>query len=269
MPKISVVMPVYNTEKYVWEAIESILNQSFEDFEFIIIDDWSIDKSWEIIQKYAKKDNRIKAYQNEKNLWVVKTREKLHNKAKWKYIAIIDADDVALENRLELQFDFMQKYSDVAVLWWHTKLIDTNGKEFGIRKYETTKTWIKKNIFKKSPIAQPAVIIRKNVFEEVWGYNNNFERCQDYELRTRIFDKWYKILNLDKYLIKYRVFADQGKSKHLKLSMKNTIKIQSRYIFQKKYFSVTNIIYWFAECILFILPSCFVLWLFKKIEYKK
>ena len=109
-------MPVYNTEKYVAEAIESILNQSFSDFEFIIIDDCSSDNSWELIQKYAKKDKRIRAYKNERNRGISYTRNKLIDLSKTNYIVSQDSDDISLKNRLELSYNFLRKNKDYAVI---------------------------------------------------------------------------------------------------------------------------------------------------------
>lgn len=127
-PKISVIMPVYNTKKYLSEAIESILSQTFTDFEFIIIDDCSTDWSYEILQEYEKKDNRIKLFRNEENMWVVKTRNKLLKNISQnsKYIAILDADDISEKNRLELCFDFLEKNPDFWVVSWNNFIINEN-----------------------------------------------------------------------------------------------------------------------------------------------
>jgi hypothetical protein len=148
-------------------------------------------------------------------------------------------------------------------------IIDKNTKITWKREYPNTHKEVKKNILKKSPLAQPSVMIRKESLDKVWNYNENFERCQDYELWTRFFDKWYKIGNIQENLLKYRVFDWQGKSTHLKLTLKNTIKIQKQYIFQKKYFNFWNFIYWMAENTLLLLPNKFIINLFKYMTYIK
>ena len=99
-------MPAYNAEKYISEAIKSILNQTFKDFEFIIIDDGSIDRTWKIIQKYAKKDDRVIALKNEKNLGIAVNRNKLVSMARGKYIIWQDSDDISLPYRIEKQYNF-------------------------------------------------------------------------------------------------------------------------------------------------------------------
>lgn len=112
-PAISVLMPVYNSEKYLNEAIESILNQTFVDFEFIIINDASNDNSENIIESYQ--DSRIKYFKNEKNLGVAKTLNKGLKLAQGKYIARMDSDDISLPERLYKQFKFMEVYNDIDV----------------------------------------------------------------------------------------------------------------------------------------------------------
>ena len=101
MPAISIVMPVYNTEKYVDKAIESILNQSFTDYEFIIIDNGSQDSSGEIINKYARRDNRIRVIHNEKNVYISEARNAAISEAVGEYLYLIDSDDTAELDMLE------------------------------------------------------------------------------------------------------------------------------------------------------------------------
>ncbi|MFK7779968.1 MAG: glycosyltransferase [Candidatus Gracilibacteria bacterium] len=269
--KISVIMPVYNTEKYIGEAIKSILNQGFNDFEFIIIDDCSTDNSYKICKDYSEKDDRIKLYKNEKNIGVVKTRNKLLEKVsdKSNYIAIIDADDIARNDRLEKEYNFLENNEDYSIVGSFLNIIDETGKIIGHRKYPKNNKSVGKIICKKSPLAQPSVMIRKTSLEKVGNYNEDFERCQDYELWFRFFNAGFKIGNIEEELLNYRVFFEQGKSKHLKLTLNNTIKIQSKYIFKKKYFSISNIVYFYLEKLLLFLPNNLILWLFKILEYRK
>ncbi len=264
--KVSVVMPVYNTEKFVWEAIQSILDQTFIDFEFIIIDDGSSDNSREIIQKYAKKDKRIKALQNPWNKWISFTRNRLHWLVNCEFIAVMDSDDISFLDRLELQYNFLKKHNDYWAIGGHTEIIDEESNRIWFRKYSNN---IEKIIFKKSPLAQPSVMFKKSVFEKVWWYDPGLNYGEDYDLWLKIYDNWYKLKNLDKPMLKLRIREWQTKSSRLKATIKNTLSLQKKYIFQKKYFSISNLLYWLAECILYILPSCFVLRLFKKIEYWK
>ena len=265
-------MPVYNNEKYIIEAIESILNQTHKNFEFIIIDDCSTDDSWKVIQRYTKKDKRIKAVKNEKNLKIVKTRNrgfKLSNKNS-KYFAIFDSDDISMSNRLEEEVRFLEKNKDFGIVGSHTLIINENSKIIGRREYPTNPNKIKKEILLRSPFAQPSVMIKRSVIETVGGYKSDkkFDRPRDYDLWVRIFDE-FKIINLDAYLIKYRISPTQGKMTHLKETIKSTIQIQKKWLFKKKYFSIKALINLIAEHVLLILPNGFILWLFKKMNYQK
>ena len=107
MPKVSVVMPAYNAEKYIREAIDSVLAQTFTDFEFIILDDGSTDATAAIIQSYE--DDRIRFCPNERNMGVAATLNRALKLAQGEYIARMDADDVSYKNRLEMQLDFIKK----------------------------------------------------------------------------------------------------------------------------------------------------------------
>ncbi|MBA2850515.1 glycosyltransferase involved in cell wall biosynthesis [Methanococcus maripaludis] len=269
-PLVSVIMPNYNNEKYLPEAIESILNQTYENFEFIIIDDCSTDDSWNIIQNYVKKDNRIKAFKNEKNLKIVKTRNKgfeLMSKNS-KYIAIFDSDDVSMPKRLEKQVNFLEKNLKFGLIGGHTYIINESSKIIASRKYETDFKKIIKNMIKKSPVAQPSVMIRKSVLDDVDHYDEKYDVCEDYDLWFKIANN-YKIGNLDEFLLKYRITETQSKSTKLKKTLRHTLKIQKKWLFNKKFFSVFGVIYYGLEHLMYFLPSKVVLKLFKVLNYEK
>ena len=125
-PLITVFTPNYNREKVIHETIESILNQTYSNFEYIIIDDGSTDNSWDLIQKYANQDERIRAYRNKRNLKIVKTRNKGFklSSPNAKYFAIIDSDDVALSKRLEVQVRFLETHPEYGLVGSNKYLID-------------------------------------------------------------------------------------------------------------------------------------------------
>ncbi|MBM7409116.1 glycosyltransferase family 2 protein [Methanococcus maripaludis] len=269
-PTVSVIMPNYNNEKYLPEAIESILNQTYENFEFIIIDDCSTDNSWKIIQKYAEKDNRIKAFRNEKNLKIVKTRNKGFKlmSSNSKYIAIFDSDDISMPERLEKQVAFLEKNPDYGLVGSHTLIIDENSEIIGYRKYETDFKKIIKNMLKKNQFAQPSVMIRKSAIYNVGFYDDEFEVCEDYDLWFK-FAKNYKIINIDEFLLKYRISNTQSKSTKLKKTLIYTLKVQKKWLFDKKFFNIFGLIYYGLEHLMYFLPSKVVLKLFKVLNYEK
>ena len=132
LPLISVIMPCYNREKYIVEAIESILNQTYTNFEFIIIDDCSTDNTFEIVKEYAKKDNRILALKKDKNYCYVHSLNKGIEIAKGKYIARMDDDDISLPERFEKQVEFLEKNEDIIALGTFIEIFSDDMKKYNL-----------------------------------------------------------------------------------------------------------------------------------------
>lgn len=260
---ISVIMPVYNTEKYVWEAIESILNQNFKDFEFIIVDDCSTDNSYEICKKYSEKDNRIKLHRNKKNMWISFTRNKLIELTNSNYIASQDSDDVSFKNRLELSYNFLKENKNYAVVSWNNIIINEQWNEIWYRKYSDNIKWV---IFKKSPVSNPASMFRKDAFVKAWWYDNSVNYwLEDYDLWLRIYLAWYNIKIINKSFLKYRIREGQCKS-NIKKVLEKTIEIQGKYYNEMK---LWDKIYNLLEKILLLFPEKIIFKLFNLLEYKK
>ena len=266
-PIVSVIMPVYNTKQWVWEAIESILNQTFKDFEFIIVDDCSRDWSYEICEEYAKKDKRIRLYKNNHNKGISYTRNKLIRLALSDFIATQDSDDISLKDRLELEYFFLINNSNYSVVWWNCEIIDEKWKRIWLRRYSDN---ISNTILKKSPIANPTSMYRKSHFYEVWWYTNNrkLDGTEDYDLWLNFYLHWYWIKNLQKILLEYRIREWQTKS-NIKKILKNTIYLQKKYIKLGVKSSISDKLYILCEHILLLLPNRFINYLFKKITYKE
>ena len=257
-------MPVYNTEKFVWEAIESILNQTFQDFEFIIIDDCSTDNSWNIVQEYSKKDGRIVIGKNEENMGISYTRNKLIALATTNYIASQDSDDISLKNRLELCVKHLEQCSWCAVVSWNNIIINEDGITIWYRQYNDD---ITKVILKKSPISQPSSLFRKNVFDVI-GWYGDWNYWEDYDLWLKMYAKWYQIKNLNISLLKLRIRKGQTKSDKLKQTIKNTIKIQGKAIQEYRIQpSLSDLVYILLEHTLLLLPASLIIKIFQKITY--
>jgi glycosyltransferase involved in cell wall biosynthesis len=269
-PLVSVCMPVHNAERYLREAIESILAQTHTNFEFVIVDDCSTDSSWEIIVEYAAQDDRIVADRNETNLDVVKTRNKIFSlcPAKTEYYAIFDSDDVSDPTRLEKEVAFLEKNPGIGFVGANTEIIDENGKTLGVRRYPETHSAIERYAIEASPFAQPAIMIRRSVLEHVGHYNEEYRRCQDYELWMRMLQVT-KGHNLQETLLRYRVSSTQGKSKHLRLTLRNTLRIQRKYLFTKKYFSLRALWSHLKYLVALLMPKKVVLWYYNKRVYNQ
>lgn len=203
-PKVSVIMSVYNCEKYIRQAIESILNQSFRDFEFIIVDDCSTDKSLEIIRKYQDKDNRIKIILNSENIGLTKSLNKAIKQTQGDYVARMDCDDISLLERLEKQIRFMENNPKIVLCGTLGWIINNNGDIVKEKNIATDYKTIKKKLLFNNQFIHSSLFIRKDVLRKEGLYDEDFNKSQDYELVLRLASK-YPVVNLSDYLIKWRV----------------------------------------------------------------
>ncbi len=205
MSKVSVVMSVYNDSAHLKEALESVLNQTFFDFEFLITDDGSTDESSKILDEYAAKDARVKVL-HQTNIGLTKTLNSSIKKASGIYIARMDSDDVSLPNRLVEEVKFLDSHSEVAAVSCFAKVIDAEGKEIGEHRPGVAHEEIKKLIFFSGQLCHPAVMFRKDAFLALGGYDENFRYAQDLELWFKFIAK-YKVANIPEFLFLWRKTA--------------------------------------------------------------
>jgi len=219
MLKISVIMPFYNCEKYLDDSIQSILNQTFTDFEFIIINDASNDNSDYIVKKYLN-DKRIIYIKNEKNVWIVENLNKWIHLAKWEYIARMDWDDISMLDRFEKQINFLEENRNVSIVWWFVKIIDENNNLIWEIKKPINETDIRNNLFLFLTIIHWTSLIRKDTYNKVWFYREKYLYTEDNDWTYRCIYSWLKWANIPYFLYKYR--------KHLNSSSKNSKIIAKR-----------------------------------------
>jgi glycosyltransferase involved in cell wall biosynthesis len=259
---VSVLMPNYNSEKYVGEAIESVLNQTYTNFEFIICDDCSTDGSWKIIQKYAKKDKRIKILRNEKNLGRPKTFNRLLNNISEnsKYFTFIGSDDSIKNNLIEKKVIYLEKNKNISGIGSSIDYVDEKLKFIKKRIYPKYNEEIRKIFLIFSPFSQGGMLLKSELKKE--KFNEKFKVCIDYEMWCRLITKGYVFGNLDESYYLHRQHKDQAKQKNLKLTILNTIKIKSKYLFKWKYFSFKALFRFCLEACLLIVPKRIILWMF-------
>ncbi len=204
MPEISVVMPVYNAERYVSKAVESILSQSFSDFEFIIINDGSVDSSLDILACYAKQDNRIKLVSRE-NRGLVKTLNEGIELAKAPLIARMDADDISLPGRFLLQKQYMSTHPDVLCVGGRVKVIDGKGRFLINTEPKIGYDAIERSALQGvSPITHPSAMLRKEALEKVGGYHEDDYPAEDLGLWLNLCSIG-KIENIPDIILEYRI----------------------------------------------------------------
>lgn len=233
-PSITVLLPVYNAEAFVGEAIESILLQTFTDFELLIINDGSTDGSKKIIESF--KDQRIRFVDNEKNIKLIATLNKGIDLAKGKYIARMDADDISLPNRLEMQFRFMENHPDVGICGTG---FETFGKEQKVVKYPERDEDIRTMMLYQIPLCHATAILRRKVFINAnLFFNSKFLHAEDYELWTRVAD-YTKLANIQDVLYMVRTHKGSVSQQYKDIQHWNTIQIIKKY-FQKVGVNLTD-----------------------------
>ncbi|MDU1904263.1 MAG: glycosyltransferase family 2 protein [Dysgonomonas sp.] len=200
MPKVSVILPVYNAERYLYDAISSVIGQTFTDWELVIINDGSTDDSHQIISKFT--DNRIHYYQNKNNLGLIKTLNKAISLSCGEYIARMDADDICLSTRFERQVEFLDEHPDYAMCGSWVNVIDENSAEKGKILNFTNNEYLQIHLLFSVPFVHPTVMIRTEVLKDNL-YDETFKHIEDYELWCRIVGK-YKVANVPYYLLNYR-----------------------------------------------------------------
>jgi len=223
-PQISVLMPVYNGEKYLPEAIESILYQTYANFEFIILNDGSTDKTEEIILSYD--DPRIVYVKNETNLQIVKTLNKGIALAKGEYIARMDADDISLPQRFAKQIEHLTKNRDIDILG--TQYVNFGAFE-SFSSNPLSHEEIKVALLFNSAMAHPTVMMRSNVFQKI-KYQEVFNKAEDYALWVEAVDT-FRFANLPEYLLKYRRHRSQT-DQEIQTSAADTIR---KIMFEKSF----------------------------------
>ena len=205
---VSVILPVYNQESYIAETIESILAQTYTDFELLIQDDGSTDRSAQIIRQYAEKDSRIKAY-FERNVGKSMATNSIVSRAQGELCAFLDADDIMLPDRLEKQVALHQGNPKIDASSTHCYYINEKGNQFGVQRYPNFRTVEECRQAKANEdwvtCSFTALMVSKKVFLAVGGLNKQFEPCEDFEFINRLVDKNFILVINPVILMKYRI----------------------------------------------------------------
>jgi glycosyltransferase involved in cell wall biosynthesis len=223
-PKVSVLMSVYNGESHLGEAVESILNQTFTDFEFIIVDDRSTDSTWSILSEYAARDKRIVLQQNKNNIGLAKSLNKGLAIARGEYIARQDADDISLSVRFANQVEYLDKNIEIGVLGTEVELIDDRGRpilDFSPPFLPTTPGMVRWALFFRCCLHHPTVMVRRRVYNNFGGYDPGCPHAEDYELWLRLAVAKIKICNVQQKLVRLRKHSGSVTNVHEKVHRRN------------------------------------------------
>jgi glycosyltransferase involved in cell wall biosynthesis len=228
--RVSIVMSVFNGARYLGDAIDSLLNQTFRDFEIIIVNDASTDDSERIIQKYD--DRRIRCIHNDNNIGLTRSLNRGLSIAVGEYVARMDADDISLPERLAAQVAFLDSHADVGVLGTGFQLIDESGCKGESIVFPGDHGFLKwKMCFFFNPIAHPSVMVRRNLMNVAGNYDEQLSTSQDYDLWARL-SSLTRLSILPQILLYLRKHELSVSSQQFKQQKKQSFLISQRLISQ-------------------------------------
>ena len=230
-PQLSVLMTVYNGDDFLHKSIDSILDQTYTNFEFIIVDDGSRDRTWRILKEYEAKDQRIVLLRNGTNMGVPRSSNKGLGIARGQYVARMDADDISMPERLAVQVAFLDEHPEVGVVGSFVQLFDLDETLGNVWHYPTRHALIKWSLCFHSPLAHPSVVFRRAIVEHIGGYDDAFPASHDRDLWLRL-SSVTRFANLPKVYLKYRDHHPNSISKRLRdVQIHNSAKTGQRMMF--------------------------------------
>lgn len=229
-PTVTVLMPVYNGVAFLREAIDSVLNQTFNDFEFLIIDDASTDGSVALIESYT--DPRIQLVRNEKNMGQVATLNKGLSLAKGKYIARLDQDDVCLPSRFQKQVTLLNKRPEIAVVGTLIQGMNEQGQAIDIRgmAVDDRVAFIAYLLLGDCPLGHPSVLFRREVAIESGSYDTSFAPAEDYELWCRLASQRQEAFVISEPLLRHRVHIYQQSQKKSSIQLEQLARAHQKFL---------------------------------------
>jgi glycosyltransferase involved in cell wall biosynthesis len=223
-------MSVYNGEDYLREAVESILHQTFADFEFIIIDDGSTDQTTNILQTIG--NERLRILSNEKNIGLANSLNRGLRLARGEYVARMDADDVSLPDRLEKEVEFLDHHPAAGVVGTGYISIDESGNETMVVTFPTDNATLQDRLLHHCCICHGSAMIRRECLEAIGGYRPDFKVAEDYDLFLRLAER-FEVANLTEPLYKYRVITSSI-SVHRKYELDQFIELAKELVKERR-----------------------------------
>jgi glycosyltransferase involved in cell wall biosynthesis len=265
---LSVLLPVYNGERYVGKTIESILSQSYRDYELLIIDDGSQDRTPAILAHYARRDSRIRLLRHD-NAGVGYTLNRGIEEARGHLLAEIGADDLALPGRLQKQVDFLKENPDYVLVGGYLRIIDPDDRPIGLRKYPTGDRELRQRMILYNPFGSPSLMYRRDDALAAHGYTSRFSTSEDYDFLLRLAQRG-KVANLPEPLTAYRLHLGSTKSKHTLRQLRDTIRIKRTAYAEYGYRQTplaraVNV----AQEAMALLPGGVAYWLFTKVVIRE
>ena len=230
-PLVSILIATYNSENFIKETLDSVLNQTYKNLEIVLCDDASSDNTVNILKEYQKKDERVKIIQNNKNLGISLNMNNGSRQCNGKYIAILDGDDWAYPYRIEEQVKLMEENPKVVLCSGYMDICDETLNVKTTRKYPLEDKNIRKAIIRYNPICHPASMWRTSELKKTTLYSDNFTIARDYDLLVRI-SKFGEYRNIGKPLIKYRVREESETGKRVRQTQWYSFYVQMKAHFE-------------------------------------
>ena len=265
---VSVVMPAYNCEGTLEESVYSILDQTYEDFELIIVNDASTDETLSVAMAIANKDSRIRVVSQEVNRGVGAARERGIHESSGKYICWQDADDIAMPDRIEKQLAFLEEHPGVGVVGGFIQFFDETG-DGVIRTYAESDRELRAKIFRYNPVAQPASMFRRECFEKVGYYDPTLLVDEDLDMFFRVGEV-YEFGNVQQVVLKYRQSTTSLTASRLREMEVVALKLRQKYRKSDKYnYTMADALFNMAQRATMFIPSKIRIELFKIIRGDK
>lgn len=231
-PKVSVLMAAYNAENYIESTIESVLNQTYKNFEFIIVNDNSTDRTLDLINKYSKKDNRIIVINLKKNLGPSLAANIGLKSVNGTYLFRVDADDVSVSTRLEKQVEFLNANPETSMLGGQCKLINSEGQFIGYKRFPQNHLSIYNSLFSRNPIQHPSCVINlKNMSKLVMLHDGKSVLAHDLEL-VFLASRYGQLANLNDFILYYRQYPGSFSLSNPKKTFLSTLTVRIESIFK-------------------------------------
>ncbi len=204
---VSILLSVFNGERFLRQAVDSLLTQTYRDFELWIVNDASTDQTPQILDQLSREDSRVRIITNERNLGLTKSLNLALAQAQGSSIARMDADDIALPERLEKQVAYLDAHPDIDVVGTAYQFINAQNRVIGERHPSTDDEQIRRKLIIHNPFLHSSVLIRRALLDQVHGYDERFRRAQDYDLWMRL-EPLTKLANLPNILMQKRFTTD-------------------------------------------------------------
>lgn len=201
---VSILMSVFNSSECLGVSLNSLLSQTLTDFEIVILDDGSTDQTAAMLDEFSSRDYRIRVFRNSSNLGLAASLNRGVRLCRGKYIARMDADDACYPERLEMQYDYLEKNPRIDIVGSNAHLVTVNGELLSSTSMPLTHEAIERSIHRNCPLLHPTIMGRKEFFSQIGGYDEHLRKKQDYDLWLRGIDQ-FRFANIEKPLLRYTI----------------------------------------------------------------